>query len=568
MQPLPPFQFLPLHVVRLIVNHVALNTRLESDYVHVRSEEYLLLLRPLMWVCSNFRAVAYPLYCSSMIISTVKSLEASFRAPIYWPSYLGLGYPWNHLIRDLGIFAEERDIYSGATLEILSQDYGDDCPFPLARKFTLIVGSYNDEYLEYLDNRDDVYQANIDALILWVKQMLPKVSEIKVELGSHFDPEDSYDHHCNHLISQLYQLGTRIVYHCESARDMPATLCLDKIRNLVFLEFNDKLGSSSNSAVSFRLARQHAQTLQSLILAFRRYSDLANLIQNPDGSFVVYPCVHTLKIREHSPDLKSRRPAFPGAVPFPILRCLTLKLQYPFDGDTLFRGNAATLESLTMNMDSFTVSMLRRLSVFTPTSHPRLWCVNWEGQKVLARDSFATSQEEIEFVLSIGPGAPVRGISGISSSEGLLSAPSLPGDHSSIRVLSIPSIKLDLWQAISLIKALLFLSDLYAPLPSTGSMPDGITWANISEHVVSTYAPMGKRFRCWHLEQCSARIWTRNAQCVLLLALVCPNFGYVSSHPDLRESLMDTLETSIDLDIFRPYAPRLGRLLFKSWRSC
>ncbi|KAJ1821790.1 fatty acid synthase alpha subunit Lsd1 [Coemansia sp. RSA 2675] len=522
----------------------------------------------------NFRAVAYPLYCGCMSIKTVRSPETDSKRPIACPHYLGLGYSWDHLVKDLDIFAKESDIYSGATLKTLYQDYGDDSAFPLVHKFTLYLDSYHDDDSESLEDSedsvdsDDAIHANIGAFVCWVKQVLPKVDGIWVILDSYFDLHDHHDHHCSYFLSKLYQLGTRVAYRCVSTRDVLAGLCLDEIRNLASLDFRDEPGRSNSSEQCVQLARQNAQTLQFLSLVSDQFSDLTSLIQNPDGSNVVYPCLYALRMRERSLDRQPGQVTFPDAVPFPILRRLSLRLQYPFGDDTFFRGNSATLEIVAMRMDSFTVSILCQFSVFSPTSHPELRCVKWKERKGLVPDSFATNEEKTRFVLSIGPRAPVREISGISSSDGLLSVLSLPGDHTSIQVLLIPTIDLDLWQAISLIKALPLLSDLHAPLPSFESLPDGITWFNISEHLVSTYAPMGRRFRCWHLELCSARSFTVDVWCVLLLALICPNFDYVSNHPSQRESFMEYLERAIDLDRFRPYAPRLRRLLFKGWRDC
>ncbi|KAJ2413926.1 hypothetical protein GGI10_002729 [Coemansia sp. RSA 2530] len=475
-----------------------------------------------------------------MSIKTVRSPETDSKKPIACPHYLGLGYSWDHLVKDLDIFAKESDIYSGATLKTLYQDYGDDSAFPLVHKFTLYLDSYHDDDSESLEDSedsvdsDDAIHANIGAFVCWVKQVLPKVDEIWLILDSYFDLHDHHDHHCSYFLSKLYQLGTRVAYRCVSTRDVLAGLCLDEIRNLASLDFRDEPGRSNSSEQCVQLARQNAQTLQFLSLVSDQFSDLTSLIQNPDGSNVVYPCL----------------------------------LQYPFGDDTFFRGNSATLEIVAMRMDSFTVSILCQFSAFSPTSHPKLRCVKWKERKGLVPDSFATNEEKTRFVLSIGPRAPVREISGISSSDGLLSVLSLPGDHTSIQVLLIPTIDLDLWQAISLIKALPLLSDLHAPLPIFESLPNGVTWFNISEHLVSTYAPMGRRFRCWHLELCSARSFTVDVWCVLLLALICPNFDYVSNHPSQRESFMEYLERAIDLDRFRPYAPRLCRLLFKGWRDC
>ncbi|KAJ2868872.1 hypothetical protein GGH93_006338, partial [Coemansia aciculifera] len=94
--------------------------------------------------------------------------------------------------------------------------------------------------------------------------------------------------------------------------------------------------------------------------------------------------------------------------------------------------------------------------------------------------------------------------------------------------------------------------------------PDGsYVTAKLSEYMVSTYAPMGKRFRCWHIGR-----YAGNVECMILLALACPNFDYVAMDQEERKPFMKDLKMFIGLDRFKPYAPRLCRLLFNGGQNC
>ncbi|KAJ2076107.1 hypothetical protein GGI16_000107 [Coemansia sp. S142-1] len=258
----------------------------------------------------------------------------------------------------------------------------------------------------------------------------------------------------------------------------------------------------------------------------------------------------------------SNLPVFPGAVPFPSLRSLRISLPALFGDDVLFGGNSATLKSLVLNMDAEIVPALRQLSVFTPTSHQKLRRVILKRMDRLVPDSFSTYAEAIRFALSIGPGASVRGIEEVPSTGELLSALSLPSEYSSIRVLSILDTELDIWQAISLIKSLPLLSDLYAPFPSIGSLPNGVTRTKLPEYMVSTYAPMGEKFRCWHLE-----LYNDGVERMLLLALICPNFDYAAVSPPYRELFMAHMNVKIKTNGFRQHKERLQRMLFGGWEN-
>ncbi|KAJ2055491.1 hypothetical protein GGI17_006636, partial [Coemansia sp. S146] len=57
-------------------------------------------------------------------------------------------------------------------------------------------------------------------------------------------------------------------------------------------------------------------------------------------------------------------------------------------------------------------------------------------------------------------------------------------------------------------------------------------------------------------------------KCLLILALVCPNFTYSISPSAARKQFKTELEDAIALDMFSYYAPRLQHLLSHGWRNC
>ncbi|KAJ2816322.1 hypothetical protein GGI24_005754, partial [Coemansia furcata] len=206
------------------------------------------------------------------------------------------------MAKDVCINVDECEVYSGVALRILSQDYGDDCVFPLARTFTLVLESCTSEDLDESDDSDDSselgdkcegHQANVSAFVLWIKQNLPKVNEVRVQMGHYFNQGSVCDIHFSKLVSQLYRLGTRIGYSCNNRGDVPEVSQFDEIRDLVHINFNSEYGSSQ----FIPLARLNVQTLQSLVIKSRVFYDLDGLIQSPDGDYTTYPCLHILKLR-------------------------------------------------------------------------------------------------------------------------------------------------------------------------------------------------------------------------------------------------------------------------------
>ncbi|KAJ2258444.1 hypothetical protein GGI13_000597 [Coemansia sp. RSA 455] len=462
---------------------------------------------------------------------------------------------------------EERNIYTGAALRALSHEYNDDGAFPLVRALTLVLEpseSYESSESEHSDEPDEpvdmneVYQTNVSAFLSWIKRMLPKVNDVNILIEGYTGLDDTLTQHFGRLVAQLYRLGSSVKYSSKDERDTLVASQLEEIRDLVHISFEDDFGCNQSSY----LARRNLQTLQSLSLKLRYLLEAVSLIRNPDGGYVTYPCLHTLELWQHNTAMYSNLPVFPGAVPFPFLRSLRISLPALFGDNVLFRGNSATLESLVLNMDAEIVPALRQHSVFTPTSHQKLRRVILKRMDTLVPATFATYAEAIRFALSIGPGASVRGIEEVPSAGELLSALFLPSEYSSIRVLSIPDTELDIWQAISLIKSLPLLSDLYAPFPSIGSLPNGVTRTKLPEYMVPTYAPMGEKFRCWHLE-----LYNDGVERMLLLALICPNFDYAAVSPPYRELFMAHMNVKIKSNGFRQHKERLQRMLFGGWEN-
>ncbi|KAJ2012255.1 hypothetical protein GGI14_005884, partial [Coemansia sp. S680] len=143
-------------------------------------------------------------------------------------------------------------------------------------------------------------------------------------------------------------------------------------------------------------------TLQYFVLAYQGHLvDISRIIRDANGSYVSYPRLYKLKLCG-SPGGNKPRPVSVGVVPFPSLRHLCLFGHNPFDDDTLFRGNAATLETLDMQVDSKTVSMLRRLVVFTPVSHPRLKFVKANFCGDLPGDQYDFTIDSLQLALRVG----------------------------------------------------------------------------------------------------------------------------------------------------------------------
>ncbi|KAJ2337625.1 hypothetical protein GGH92_007497, partial [Coemansia sp. RSA 2673] len=288
-------------------------------------------------------------------------------------------------------------------------------------------------------------ESNITAFVRRIRQMVPKATKVRV----------IYTPHCSQargtrfigtLVSQLFQLSSHVMYFHNFGVDVPIRLQLDIIRNLVSLDFM----IDSYTCPSIQLVRHNAPTLQSLLLVSDCVADLAGLIQRPDGSYVTYPHLRSLELRDDSDDYTPERIAVKGVVPFPRLQCICLYSCYPFCDDVLFRGNSSTLEHLELFMSDLLVSVIFDHNVFTPTSHPNLRRVVTKYPPEEYPSQFDTPADALQFMLSIGSGAPVREVEGDHLSSELVPALLSTLNYASIRALTLPFPLLELLDIVAL----------------------------------------------------------------------------------------------------------------------
>ncbi|KAJ1918016.1 hypothetical protein GGI16_001776 [Coemansia sp. S142-1] len=565
MHSLSPFQLLPPHVVRLVASHVASSSRLVFTGLTPDSCSYRTLLKPLLSVCHNFRDIALPLYCRRFKID-IADIQGNAHETLYLTnscvncnlSCQYLGYPTHDMVKDLEIDLDEIDVYLGKALEFLSLAFQDSCAFPTVRTITFLFSGNMNRPRNIKSSQ--TAEANISAFVRMIKQLAPRVGEIRVRRG-HSRCGSGLNPQFGNFISQLYQLVSRVEYDLPYFSRLPVVLPLAKICNLVHIRYT--VGEYGSQTIE--LARQNAMTLQSYVLAYQRHLvDISRIIRDASGSYVSYPRLYKLKLCG-SPGDNKPRPVSVGVVPFPSLRHLCLFGHNPFDDDTLFRGNAATLETLDMQLDSKTVSMLRRLMIFTPVSHPRLKFVNTNFCGDLPRDQYNSTVDCLQLALSVGPKAAVRHIYGRFGDANLLPALPLFSDNPYIQVLMLPILEFKLCDVIALVKSLPLLSELTTGPPYLGPTPIDISEKELPAYVVSKHYPTGKRFRCWHFRKSTREPITNVVKCVLLLALACPKFTFAVADRSNREEFMKQMEIAIASDIFKPYASRLDSLLFHGW---
>ncbi|KAJ2031850.1 hypothetical protein IW146_000755 [Coemansia sp. RSA 922] len=569
MPPLSLFQLLPFHIVERIVDHLVASNRLLAEGITADSAEHKILLLPLLWVCRNFRDVSCLKFYRS---NTVKVKDDDYEKDVgqyWWSKRLKKFYPsMHHLAREIHILLGKSGFYTGKTLEAFSRAPFDGCAFPQARKLIFTFYPYREP--DYVAPEAAKVDANIRAFVQRMKQMAPMVCEIEVVGTSNPVTLPADTQHMNGFLSQVFQLATRVVYKV-SEHNVPLELPAVSISHLVHIDMDVSVDTivtrtqttpQAQQNATMHLARQNAMTLQSLSIGTYTWENISGLVKGANGDDVAYPQLRVLKLRSGWGNYGHCRPVITNVVPFPQLCHLHIAGPFPFGDDILFRGNADTLKCLDIILDRDMANMLKRHSVFTSISHPRLRCVKIELPLGYVQDDFATDETRLQYLLDIAPAATMREIKGLNSCTWFHSSLPVFGDYTNLQVLVLPDTRLTLWDAITLIELLPLLSEIQNPSPVVGSLPAEVTTDMLPEYVVSKYVSLSKSFRCWRITYEDK--WVSRGDtisCVLLLALVCPNFDHAITSSSNSNLFMAHIREAISTNMFLPYASSLQRLL-------
>ncbi|KAJ2354334.1 hypothetical protein GGH92_000103, partial [Coemansia sp. RSA 2673] len=571
------FQILPSHVVELIVDHVAGSSRLQFDGVTNGSEAYSVLLMPLLSVCRDFRAVVLARYCKIHSLDLTCFSNQGNDKMILWPERLrGIRFPTHLYARELDITFGMFSVYNGTALkELLSEPYS-DFVFPMVHilKVTLTRTTKEQRLLARNLTKLDI-GPNICAFVQRIRLMAPATRKVCITLRRCPDNKPQFVvKNFGSLIAQLGQLGNIIehYYTCNLMRlePPPTGIC-----SLVYKECGEE-----SVSLAMQLARHNAATLQTLTTVLGATYHITQLIQNVDGSYVQFPYLHEFKLENWSSDgqdqwapegfdqwsmeeiLPQPLPIFPGAIPFPSLRNLSLSGSFSFGDDTPFRGNKDTLECLYLCISSGVLRVLKERQVFTHNSHPKLQCVRLGLSSFRPLDHIDSEISRMTSVLSIGFNARVHELSHWSSSLPRQSIMPLLGEYTCIQVLLLQCTSIDLWDVIALVKALPLPTDLHTRFLEPEAWPSDISDQHLPAHIISKYAPVGERFHYWRFDSLNDIDIKVAVKCVLLLALVCPNFDYAATLEWDRELFMAHMKKTISSNGYRQHAARLRRLLF------
>ncbi|KAJ2822296.1 hypothetical protein FBU31_004633 [Coemansia sp. 'formosensis'] len=253
-----PLQILPLHVVRMIVDHVVGSSRLVHDKVADGFEGHKALLLPLLSVCRNFRAAAVLRYCIICTLRLTPTSDLGGEKLCYWPTHLEQDdFPTHLYTQELNIDLDMEDICRGTALESLSRRPFSGCTFPKARTLTVSLLPISTMiYPAYRSPAPETIEKNISALIQRISIMAPvaKRAIIVVTPNSPDLPKTTLgDMYLCNFVKQLCLLTDSVEYdvYCKPVfmEQQPTGIC-----DMVHMDMNRE----DHSELVMQLARRNA----------------------------------------------------------------------------------------------------------------------------------------------------------------------------------------------------------------------------------------------------------------------------------------------------------------------
>ncbi|KAJ2810311.1 hypothetical protein GGI24_007044, partial [Coemansia furcata] len=257
MNALSPFQLLPLHVVKLIVEHVVGSSRLKFDGVELDSAKYKKLLEPLCQICDNFRTIACSLYYNDYNICIyIRSDEVDIEECSWTKHADSLDHSACLISREIQLRVHVCDIYEGKAFQLLTTEPYDYSAFRNARKLTfdLVTECSWDEDSEYTFEGAD---ANILAFVQRIKEMAPRVCTVRLSITD----MDGYlilssGMRLRFLLSNLSKLTATTLYINGCAQLME---CPDLAQACSLTSIDSEIGKDPSNTL--QLARLTAETL-------------------------------------------------------------------------------------------------------------------------------------------------------------------------------------------------------------------------------------------------------------------------------------------------------------------
>ncbi|KAJ2058268.1 hypothetical protein GGI17_005136 [Coemansia sp. S146] len=254
-----------------------------------------------------------------------------------------------------------------------------------------------------------------------------------------------------------------------------------------------------------------------------------------------------------------------GAVPFPVLAKLTISGGYPFDDDTLFRGNSGTLHRLSISFDMITINALGGPGVLNRSGITQMSPIHTvqvtDVPGFRSPDNFVREQvhDILETSTTLQPSCDTiygRTIDGqaLNSLCDLLSTTVL--QH-----LTLFNQRCDIGDVIRVVSALPSLVSLTTAIQESVKRTELISESEHPSTLHTMYYPASSNFRMLRVPSVETTEVDMVSIIAMQVAVVCPSLAHVDLPLEVHKEFRDKVTWSSENGIFKPYGDALRRLI-------
>ncbi|KAJ2456547.1 hypothetical protein GGF42_003203 [Coemansia sp. RSA 2424] len=362
-----------------------------------------------------------------------------------------------------------------------------------------------------------------------------------------------------HFMQQLFAGSAKSALSYSSFIDDTAKY--SSLSALTHIEYDLKGGSKRH----MQIINLNAASLQGLSVDFKVVGQIGRLFEDNAGIRYVYPNLRRLKLSSTSGMGVLSHLVFEAYAPFPNLSHADMQIDYPFGDDTLFRGNAATLETLYITVNPRVEKILDTYDVFSGSKHKHLRSVTFEMTFAHYEPGPDMSSRRWMRIISSLPSVAKLGAIGVLVVSEILPQLSCLAHFRLIRVLDLKHVFISLSNIVDLLNDMAQLNALSCMCSLlTAEVPYGELGAYLKDLRAEHY-PLAKQLKVLNFWEGIGKPVDSQVDnivnCIASLAVLCPSFFPAQMDPRLAVKYNKSLRYAMDTDVFFDYSTRLYQLL-------
>ncbi|KAJ2850932.1 hypothetical protein J3B02_003618 [Coemansia erecta] len=519
-----------------------------------------LLLSKFLSICKDWRSIALPHVCKTLIIDA-----SSRKRPIklYYPLWSQIDMPPVESfdkVKSVSIDTGLLNLINGDLLSNLQQGHKHmRLEKATSLDFNIIVLGRNERVPEQINAED---RDNVSMLAKHIKEIMPEIKSIGLSFF--------------HISPQITSFIGLFVSKLEAffGIQVSTTICPSRISILdssTSINVPGRLTSvkcwwDGYYYLSKELILQNAQSLKYLEIIFSHALDLNDLIEDYQGNPVVYPNMEKLRLVNSMLEDADYEPNTPSTeVQFPKLRYLLIDIKYPFIDDILFRGNHQTLMFLYIKPCLGVMDILRKYQVFESHPFSSLFHI-MVSPPVEQLERELWPEERFELALNSSNIVQTLILEHMKKASCLINAlPDYKHNLKNLYILSMRLTPVTLENIFLIAKHLPALHEFHSVYQGLGKQLEIIQEEELPEYVSKNFSIFSK-LAIWEIWNEDSEMLDSLAMACLLLSIACQDFANLAyAEPSFEKMYLfnQALQSLGKSPAFADYSDNMSRILFK-----